>query len=301
MKKKSNRTRKITKAVIAVAGYGTRFLPATKTQPKEMLPIVDKPIIHYLVDELVSSGIKDIIIVTRAGQSILEDYFDNHVELEHTLEQSGKEELLEEIRKIPQMANYIYVRQKKSLPYGNGSPLLAVKNLIGKTERFIYLFGDDLVLSKKPCTAQLIDYSDKKKGSVVVAVQKVPKNEVSRYGIYKLAKRSRDRVEDAIEKPDPKEAPSQLAQFGRFVLNHKIIDILDRKNKKGQLGKGGELWLIDAICAYAKKNPVYAAQISGNWMTTGDPLRYLKTQIEYALKRPDIGKDLARYLKTLKL
>ena len=192
---------KIRKAVIAAAGYGTRFLPATKNQPKEMLPIIDKPIIHHLVEECVASGINEIILVTRAGQGILEDYFDSHVELEHMLEASGKNEILEKIRKIPQLANFVYVRQKKSLPYGNGTPLLSVKNLIGRSERFIYLFGDDLVLSEKPCTAQIIDYSNKKKGAVTVAVQKVPKSEVNRYGIYKLKKGSKDRVEDAVEEP----------------------------------------------------------------------------------------------------
>jgi len=291
----------IKKAVIAAAGYGTRFLPATKNQPKEMLPIIDKPIIHHLVEECVASGISDIIIVTRAGQGIMEDYFDNHVELEHLLEVSGKKKLLEKIREIPQLANFIYVRQKKSLPYGNGSPLLAVKDLIASNERFVYLFGDDLVLSRKPCTQQIIDYSDKKNNAVCVAVQKVPKSEVSRYGIYKLKKGSKDRVESAIEKPDPKDAPSQLAQFGRFLLNHKIIDILDRKNQENDLGKDQELWLIDAIIEYAKKNPVYAAKISGKWMTTGDPLRYMKTQVSYALRRKDIGKDFAKFLTKLPL
>lgn len=299
MKKTINQ--KVTKAVIAAAGYGTRFLPATKNQPKEMLPIIDKPIIHHLVDECVASDISEIIIVTRAGQGIIEDYFDSHVELEHMLEANEKLEILEKIRKIPQLANFIYVRQKKSLPYGNGTPLLAVKDLVNPKERFVYMFGDDLVLSKKPCTAEIIEYSNKKEGAVTVAVQKVPKSEVNRYGIYKLVKGSKDRVEDAIEKPHPKKAPSQLAQFGRFVLNHKIIDILEEKCKNEELGKDNELWLIDAIIKYAKKYPVYAAKISGEWMTTGDPLRYMKTQVKYALERPDIGTDFAKFLQKLPL
>lgn len=298
---KRKKTPKITKAVIAAAGYGTRFLPATKNQPKEMLPIIDKPIIHHLVEEVVASGINEIIMVTRAGQGIMEDYFDNHVELEHMLETNGKEELLQKIRDIPQLANFIYVRQKKNFPYGNGSPLLAVKDLIGPRERFVYMFGDDLVLSKSPCTAQIIKYSETKGGAVVVAVQKVPRSEVSHYGIYKLAPGSRDRVQDAVEKPKPPEAPSQLAQFGRFILNHKIIDILQSHYEKGKLGLGGELWVIDAIIEYAKKNPVYAAKIKGEWLTTGDPLRYMKTQVRYALDRPDIGKDFKKFLKGLKL
>lgn len=292
---------KIRKAVIAAAGYGTRFLPATKNQPKEMLPIIDKPIIQYLVEEAVDSGIKDIILVTRRGQSSLENHFDSNFELEHMLEVNHKEELLERVREVSRMANFIYVRQHRHLPYGNGTPLVSVKDLIGSDENFVYMFGDDLVLSEIPCTKQLIDYSNKKKGAVTVAVQEVARSEVSRYGIYKLAKGSRDRVLSAIEKPDPDSAPSRLAQFGRFILNHKIIDILNEMHEKKKLGKDNELWLIDAIIAYAKKNPVYAARIKGEWMTTGDPLRYMKTQVRYALARPDMGEEFASFLKSLKL
>lgn len=291
----------IKKVVIAAAGYGTRFLPATKNQPKEMLPIIDKPIIQYLAEEAVESGIQDVILVTRSGQSTLENHFDTNFELEHLLENNGKEELLEKVRVISRMANYVYVRQHKYLPYGNGTPLLAVKDLIGKNERFIYMFGDDLVLSKTPCTKQLIDYSNKKAGAVTVAVQEVPKSEVNRYGIYKLAPGSKDRVLDAIEKPKIEKAPSRLAQFGRFVLNHEIIDLLQTRYEKNNMGKDGELWLIDAIIEYAKKKPVYAAKIKGEWMTTGDPLRYMQTQVRYALDRADIGEDFKNFLKDLRL
>lgn len=292
---------KINKVVIAAAGYGTRFLPATKNQPKEMLPIIDKPIIQYLVEEAVDAGIEEVILVTRMGQSSMENHFDSNFELEHMLETNHKYELLEKVRKVTKIANFVYVRQKKHLPYGNGTPLLTVKELIDKDERFVYMFGDDLVLSKTPCTKQIIDYSEKKKKAPVVAVQEVPKSEVSRYGIYKLAPNSKDRVMDAVEKPNPEDAPSRLAQFGRFVLNHDIIDIIEEHNNKKELGKDGELWLIDAIIEYAKKNPVYAARIKGEWMTTGDPLRYMKTQVRYALDRPDLGKDFAKFLKNLKL
>lgn len=292
---------KITKAVIAAAGYGTRFLPATKNQPKEMLPIIDKPIIQYLVEEAVESGIEDIILVTRMGQGSMENHFDSNYELEHQLELNGKTELLKRVKKVSTMANVFYARQRNHLPYGNGTPLLTVKDLIGKNERFVFMFGDDLVLSENACTKQIIDYSDKKDGAVVVAVQEVPKAEVSRYGIYELAKGSKDKVKDAVEKPTPDKAPSRLAQFGRFVLNHKIIDILENHHKEGKLGKDGELWLIDAIIEYAKKNPVYAARLKGEWMTTGDPLRYMKTQVRYALKRDDIGEEFSDFLKDLKL
>ena len=292
---------KIKKAILPVAGFGTRFLPVTKAQPKEMLPIVDKPIIQYLVEEAVDSGIEDVLLVTRMGQSVMENHFDSNLELEHMLETNKKFNLLEKVRKVTKMANVVHVRQRKHLPYGNGTPLLTVKDLIGKNERFIYMFGDDLVMAKTPCTKQLIDYSNKKDGAVVVAVQEVPKSEVSRYGIYKLAPNSEDRVLDAVEKPEPKDAPSCLAQFGRFVLNYDIIDILDSHHKKGQLGIDSELWLIDAIIEYAKKNPVYAAKIKGEWMTTGDPLRYMKTQVRYALEREDMGEDFKKFLKDLKL
>lgn len=292
--------RRIKKAVIAAAGFGTRFLPATKNQPKEMLPIIDKPIIQYLVEEAVDSGIEDIIIVTRSGQSTLENHFDSNFELEHLLEENGKYELLEKVRKVSTMANVVYVRQKKHLPYGNGTPLLTVRDLIDKDERFVFMFGDDLVLSRVPCTKQIVEYSEKRGGAVVAAVQEVPKEEVGRYGIYKLAKGSPDRVVEVIEKPDPKNAPSNLAQFGRFVLNHKIIDILDKSLENKELGKDGELWLSDAIYRYAQEKPVFAAKIEGEWMTTGDPLRYMKTQVKYALAREDIGKDFFEFLKSLR-
>jgi UTP--glucose-1-phosphate uridylyltransferase len=292
---------KIKKAVIAAAGYGTRFLPATKNQAKEMLPIIDKPIIQYLVEEAVESGIEEIILVTRMGQSSMENHFDSNIELENQLEKAGKTDLLEKVRKVTTMANVVYVRQRKHLPYGNGTPLLAVKNLINKNERFVYMFGDDLVLSQTPCAKQLMNYSDEKDGAVTVAVQEVPKEEVIRYGIYEIAEGSQDRVKDAIEKPKPEEAPSRLAQFGRFVLNHKIIDTLNKNYKENTLGKDNELWLTDAIIEYAKQNPVYAVKIEGEWMTTGDPLRYMKTQVRYALERDDIGEDFKNFLKDLKL
>ncbi|MCX6817095.1 MAG: UTP--glucose-1-phosphate uridylyltransferase [Candidatus Beckwithbacteria bacterium] len=293
--------RKITKAVIAVAGYGTRFLPATKNQPKEMLPIIDKPVIQYLVEEAVNSGIKDIILVTRFGQTSLENHFDSNLELEIQLMKNGKKKELEEVQRVYRMANYIYVRQGRHLPYGNGTPLLCVQDLLAPNERFIYMFGDDLVLSKKPCTKQIMEYSDKKNGAVTVAVQEVAKSEVSRYGIYKLQKGSNDRVQSAVEKPEPEKAPSRLAQFGRFILNTDIVKILRKNQQENKLGKSNELWLIDAIIEYAKGRPVYAARLEGKWMTTGDPLRYLEATVEFALARPDMAPDFKKYLKTLDL
>lgn len=280
--------------MIAVAGYGTRFLPATKAQPKEMLPIIDKPIVQYLVEELVDSGITEIIMVTRFGQHMLEDHFDSNFELEYQLEKNGKTDRLEAIRRVSQMANFIYVRQGKHLPYGNGTPLLCAEPLIDENEDFVYVFGDDLVVSKVPCTKQLVDFWQSHRcPAVVLAAQKVPKEEVVRYGIVKFKAGSKYEVERMIEKPDVSEAPSQLAQFGRFILNAKIIRVL----KKTPLGKDNELWLSDAIHTLARKDRVLAAPIKGEWVTTGDPLRYIKAMVRFALKRKDIGREFRQFLK----
>jgi len=292
----------ITKAVIAVAGYGTRFLPATKNQPKEMLPIIDKPIVQYLVEEAVASGIKDIILVTRFGQSMMENHFDSNLELEIQLEKNGKKKQLEEVQRVYRMANYIYVRQGRHLPYGNGTPLVAIKSLLNKGESFVYMFGDDLVKSKVPCTKQLIDYWKTNKGAPVVAVQDVPEEEVNRYGIYRIKQGTENQVEDAVEKPEPSEVKKPyLAQFGRFILNDEIARVIYKNYENKALGKDNELWLIDSIIEYAKQNPVYAKRIEGKWMTTGDPLRYMKTMVEFALDRPDLGQDFRNYLKGLEL
>ncbi len=288
---------KIKKAIIAAAGYGTRFLPATKVQPKEMLPIIDKPIIQYLVEEAVASGITQIIIVTRAGFHAVEDHFDSTFEIEHQLMANNKRKLLKTVKKIPRMAKFVYLRQTKDLPYGNGSPLLVAADLVGKKESFVYMFGDDLVKSKVPATKQLISVWRKNPGAVVVATQGVPRDEVDRYGIIKFKKNSSLRIDDIVEKPNPAKAPSNLAQFGRFILNRGIIDILAEK----KLGKGNELWLADAVARYAKKKKAVVAKIKGQWFTTGDPLRYMKAMVEFALDRPDIGKEFKKYLQSLSL
>lgn len=284
---------KITKAVIAVAGSGTRFLPATKSQPKEMLPIVDKPIIQYVVEEMVNSGIKDIILVTRWDKKTLEDHFDRNFELEDSLEKSKKFEKLAEMKKISDMANFIYIRQKG--PYGNGTPALCAKSILGD-EPFIYAFGDDLVKSKIPFTKQLITSYEKNPG-VIFGVQKVPKKDVVKYGIAKIKKGTKNEVETIIEKPSISEAPSQLADFGRFVIVPEILNILEKQT----LGKGNELWLIDAIEKYIRNGgKAYVQEVeNGKWFTTGDPLNYLQTTVEYALDRKDLAKDFKKYLKQI--
>jgi len=294
-----NNIRPITKAIIAAAGYGTRFLPATKNQPKEMLPIIDKPIIHYLVEEAVNSGIKDIILVTRAGQHILEDYFDSHFEIENALEGSGKLKELELVRNIPKMANFIYVRQSKHFPYGNGSPLLAAKSVIDDDEAVVYMFGDDLTLSKKPVVSQLISIYNKYKPTAVIAAQKVPRHEVSKYGIFEYLKDSPVpyQIKNIVEKPVQSKAPSNMAQFGRFILSYEVISELSQT----PTGKGHELWLTDALSRLAKKGRTVIAQpIQGEWLTTGDPLSYLKATVKHALIRPDIRSEFSRFLKEIR-
>jgi UTP--glucose-1-phosphate uridylyltransferase len=279
---------KIKKAIVAVAGSGTRLLPATKAMPKEMLPIVDKPIIQLVVEELVAGGIEDIILVTKWDKKPLEDHFDHNWALMNDLKIAGKDKLREEIKKISEMANFIYVRQKG--PYGNGTPILSAASLI-EDEPFVFCYGDDLVKSKISFTKQMVDDYNKL-GNLMIGVQEVALEDVNRYGIIKTKKDSLQ-VEDIIEKPTIANTPSRLASFGRMILNQEIVDIL----KKTPLGKGDELWTTDAIRRYIKEGGVlFAKQIEdGEWLTTGDPLNYLKTTLKYAMDRDDIGEELKKY------
>ena len=283
---------KIKKAIIAVAGSGTRLLPATKSMPKEMLPIVDKPIIHLVVEELVEAGIEDIIFVTRWDKKPLEDYFDHSSALEDDLRKNGKDEWADKIAKIAEMANFVYVRQKG--PYGNGTPVLSAASLVDD-EPFIFAFGDDLVKSKVSFTKQMVeDYA--KNGHLMIGAQQVPEKEVVKYGIVKL-KEGTNQLEDIIEKPSIETAPSHLATFGRYILNQEIIDIL----KNTPLGKGNELWIVDAIKTYVNQGGIFLAKEieDGEWLTTGDPLNYLKAIMAYALDRKDVGRDLKEYTNQL--
>lgn len=278
----------ITKAVIAVAGSGTRLLPATKSQPKEMLPIIDKPIIQYLVEELVDAGIKDIIMVTRWDKKPLEDHFDRSFELERSLEKTGKEERLEQVQRISKMANFIYVRQKG--PYGNGTPLLSAASLIND-EPFIYAFGDDLVKSEVSFTKQLVDlYATEQ--APMIGVQEVSEEDVEKYGIVKYREGTIE-LEDIVEKPSREEAPSRHADFGRMILNREIVDILARTER----GKGNELWIIDAIKKYIEEGGRFLAKEveGGEWITTGDPENYLKATLAYANDRPELRAILDEY------
>ena len=291
MKTKAKRVRK---AIIAVAGSGTRFLPATKAQPKEMLPIVDKPIVQYVVEELVASGITDIILVTKWDKKTLEDHFDRSFELEYSLEQAGKKKLLDDIRRIATMANFIYVRQKG--PYGNGTPILSAANLV-EDEPFVFAWGDDLVLSKTPFTKKLIENFEQN-NAPVIGVQSVPKSHVDRYGIVKLRPGTKE-MELVVEKPAVDKAPSRLAQFGRMILTPEIVKIL----RETKLGKGNELWVTDAISSYVAAGGRFMVEEvkDGEWLTTGDPLNYLKAVVNYSLVREDIGPEFRSYLKSLSL
>lgn len=285
------KTMKIKKAVVAVAGSGTRFLPATKAMPKEMLPIIDKPIIQLVVEELVEAGIEDIILVTKYDKKPLEDHFDHSYALERELEDSGKTKRLQEVRRIAEMANFIYVRQKG--PYGNGTPLLSAATLL-KDEDFVMCFGDDLVKAKTSFTKQMIDEYEKH-GAPVIGVQEVPRDQVDRYGIVELVSDSM-RIKSIIEKPSLADAPSNYASFGRMILNSRIIDIL----KETELGIGNELWLVDAIKKYiADDNEFYARKVEdGEWLTTGDPLNHIKAILKYAIDRDDIKDELKNFLSS---
>lgn len=283
---------KIRKAIVTAAGTGTRLLPVTKSMPKEMLPIIDKPIIQLVIEELVEAGIEDIILVTKWDKKPLEDHFDHSWALENELEKAGKEKYLKEIKKIAEMANFIYVRQKG--PYGNGTPILSAANLV-KNEPFMFVWGDDLVKSKISFAKQMIeDYN--KTGHLIIGVQKVLKQETHRYGIVKLKEKTMQ-IQDIIEKPSVKEAPSCFADFGRMILNQDIIEIL----KKTPLGKNNELWVVDAIREYIKRGgKFYAKKVeNGEWLTTGDPFNYLKATLKYAADRKDMDKNLIKEIKRI--
>ncbi|MCK5211206.1 UTP--glucose-1-phosphate uridylyltransferase [Candidatus Parcubacteria bacterium] len=276
---------KIKKAIVAVAGSGTRLLPATKAMPKEMLPIVDKPIIQLVVEELVEAGIEDIIMVTKWDKKPLEDHFDYNWALQNDLKEAGKDELRDEVKKIADLANFIYVRQKG--PYGNGTPVLSAASLV-KDESFVFVWGDDLVKSKISFTKQMVDDYERTE-HLMIGVQEVPKDQVVRYGIVDVEPDTM-KIKGIVEKPTVKDAPSNLADFGRMILDQNIVDVL----KKTALGKGNELWVVDAIAKYIKDGgDFYAKKVEdGEWLTTGDPLNYLITSLKYAMDRKDIGKEL---------
>jgi UTP--glucose-1-phosphate uridylyltransferase len=291
--------KKITKVVIPAAGYGTRFLPQTKAMPKEMLPVVDKPVIQYVVEEAVHSGVNNIIIVTGANKRAIEDHFDvPNEDLVKNLMSGNKEHILKDIRKIADMANFIYIRQKG--PYGNGTPVLAVEPVV-EDEPFAVLWGDEFIYSKPPRLKQMIDVHEKYGGVVISGVKIDKKEDLKRYGIAELehVEGNVHRIKQIVEKPEPERAPSNIATHGGYIVPPDIFRAL--KNIKP--GKGGEIWLPDAINYLNNEGvPVYTVIIKdGRYYDTGNKFEYLKTVVEFALQHTELNGDFKRFLKDLPL
>jgi UTP--glucose-1-phosphate uridylyltransferase len=288
--------RQITKAVIPAAGLGTRFLPVTKASPKEMLPLVDKPLIQYVVEEAVASGIKQIIIITGRGKRAIEDHFDISFELEETLKNNGKEDLLKDLRKISEMADFCYIRQSQAR--GLGHALLCAKNLIGDDEAFAVLLGDDIVDHSVPALQQMMEVYQRNPAPLI-GIQQVAKADVQQYGIID-AEPAIDglyKINDLVEKPSPKEAPSNLAVIGRYLLTSDIFDCLEKTTP----GKNNEIQLTDALKQLAHARTMYGYLIQGNRFDAGDKLGFLKATVEMGLKNPELGKGFRKYLKGLSL
>ena len=293
---------KVKKALIPAAGLGTRFLPATKVVPKELLPIVDKPTIQYIMEEIVEAGIEEVILVTGREKGSIEDHFDTSTELENHLRKKGRDDLLKIVQDIAGMVTLVSVRQKE--PLGLGHAILCGKKIIGE-EPFAVLLGDDLIDARVPCIRQMIDVyqqvqdgpGNPVRGCAVIAIQKVPKSETHLYGIIKGRKVSDRvyRVEELVEKPDRGKAPSNLAIIGRYILPPEIFDILDRISPD----RKGEIQLTDGLKELNRTTPVFGYEFEGDRYDAGDKLGYLQANIAFGLKHPDLGPKLKKYLKSL--
>jgi UTP--glucose-1-phosphate uridylyltransferase len=293
-------TMKIQKAVLPVAGLGTRFLPATKAQPKEMLPIVDRPLVQYAVEEVAAAGIPLVIFVTGRGKAAIENHFDVSFELEHQLSGRGKEELRDQVRSIAKLASITYVRQQEAR--GLGHAILTARDLVGD-EPFAVLLSDDVIDAPTPCIKQMMDVFARY-GRSVVAIQRVPRKTVSSYGVIRGTPVSDPdyagklfRIEDMVEKPSPEKAPSNLAIIGRYILTPTIFAELASTRP----GAGKEIQLTDALRRLLKKEPVYGYLFEGKRYDAGDKLGFLEATVEFALKQPGLGKEFRKYLKTLKI
>ncbi|MGA3026616.1 MAG: UTP--glucose-1-phosphate uridylyltransferase GalU [Bryobacteraceae bacterium] len=291
---------KVRKAVFPAAGLGTRFLPATKAQPKEMLPLVDKPLIQYGVEEALHSGIQNILIITGRGKSSIEDHFDVSFELEHALESKGKKELLAIVRGVSDMINVAYIRQREAM--GLGHAVLRAREMVGP-EPFAVILSDDVIESEIPCIRQLLDVYEFY-GASVVALMEVEGDAISSYGAVDAEpvghNGSRDRlfrVRNLVEKPKPSEAPSNLAIIGRYVLTPEIFDSIESIDP----GSGGEIQLTDALKHLLRNRPIYGYKFEGKRYDAGDKLGFLKATVEFALNRPDLGGQFREYLRSLKL
>ena len=287
---------KVRKVVIPAAGFGTRFLPATKAFPKEMLPIVDKPIIQYVVEQAVEAGIEQVVIVTGWHKRAIEDHFDRHIELEARLEKDGKEELRDEIKHISDLADFVYVRQKE--PLGNGHAILVAKEIIGN-EPFLVMWGDEFFQANPPAVKQLISAYEQYREPVIAAIR-IPKNEISKYGMADI-KPVRDnifKIKNIVEKPKPEDAPSDLATHGNYIFTPDIFSILEKLKPT----RGGEIWITDAIDELIKKRDVYAVELKdAKYYDCGTKLSYLKAVVDLGLKHPKIKQEFRNYLKNLKI
>ncbi len=282
-------------AVFPAAGLGTRFLPATKAQPKEMLPLVDRPLIQYVVEEARAAGIERVVIVTGRGKNAIEDHFDTSFELERMLEDRGKDDLLDQVREISELVPVAYVRQKSAL--GLGHAVLQARDLVGR-EPFAVMLGDDIVDAAEPCIGQMMRLFERR-GNPVIALQEVPHAETRQYGIV-AGKRIEDRVveiTDLVEKPAPEKAPSNLAIIGRYILPPEIFDILGRTESD----VGGEIQLTSALKTLLSRGPIDGYLFEGKRYDAGDKLGFLKATVEFALKREDLGEPFRQYLKGLDL
>lgn len=293
----TKRTMQIKKAIIPVAGMGTRFLPATKAQPKEMLPVVDKPVIQYIVEEAVAAGIEEIIFVTAIGKRALEDHFDRNFELEHRLEQKKKFKELEAIEAVGKLAKFAFVRQQK--PLGDGHAILAAAPFVGDDEAVAVLFGDDIIDGVQPAIGQLIDTYNKENGPVI-ALQQVPKENVSSYGVI-AGEQMNDRewsIATFVEKPKVEEAPSNLAVVGRYVITPEILRILETQAP----GKDGEIRLADAFGTFlAQGGKMFGNEFVGDRYDCGNKLQFIIAQIQLGLKHEEVSKGLREYLNSMSL
>ena len=283
--------KRVRKAVIPAAGLGTRFLPATKAQPKEMLPIVDKPTLQYIIEEAVASGIEEILIITGRNKKSIEDHFDKSVELELELEQKGKNELLEIVQNISNMINIHYIRQKE--PKGLGDAIYCARHFIGD-EPFAVMLGDDIVDSEVPCLKQLINTYEEYR-TTILGVQTVDEKDTDKYGIIK-SKFIEDRVykvKDLVEKPEPENAPSNIAILGRYIITPEIFDVLENL----PAGKNGEVQLTDALRLLSNKEAMYAYNFEGIRYDEGDKLGFLTATVDFALKRANLKDDFIKYLR----
>ena len=285
---------KIRKAVIPAAGLGTRFLPATKAQPKEMLPIVDKPTLQYIIEECIESRIEEILIITGRNKKSIEDHFDKNIELEMELEKSGKQEMLEMVRNISDMANIHFIRQKE--PKGLGHAIYCSKTFVGN-EPFAVLLGDDIVYNEeKPCLKQILECYNEYKTSIL-GVQKVPRENINKYGIVE-AKHIEDRVykvKGLIEKPNMNQTNSNIAILGRYIITPRIFEILENLEP----GKGGEIQLTDALLKLSKEEAIYAYNFEGKRYDVGDKFGFLQATVEYALRKDELKDDFIKYLKEI--